>query len=191
MHTSTQPTRAEVTDVANAILDGADACMLSGETAIGEYPVEAVKMMNRIMVETEKALVTRNSRMTAFENVDTWPVTDAVIYGAAQIARRIAAKMIVVTSEKGYAALLKSKQRDHVPTVSFTSNVKILRQMSLYWGVIPVFAAAGLGRSELQDLINDWVRKNTELKPGDRYVVITDTEVLPGIHDSVLVAQVP
>ncbi len=95
MHSSRQPTRAEVTDVANAILDGADACMLSGETAIGEYPAEAVRMMNRIMVETEKSFFGRNSRMTAYDRFDGWAITDAVIYGTAQIARRIAAKMVV------------------------------------------------------------------------------------------------
>ena len=116
MHSSKQPTRAEVTDVANAILDGADACMLSGETAIGEYPVDAVSMMNKIMFETEKSLAHRNSQMTAYESNEDWGISDGVIFGAAQIARCVAARMVVIVSENSQESLLKSKQRDHVPT---------------------------------------------------------------------------
>jgi pyruvate kinase len=190
MHTSKQPTRAEVTDVANAILDGADACMLSGETAIGEYPVDAVKMMNKIMCETEKSFDGCKSKMTAYERDERWEVSDAVILGAAQIARRISAKMLVIASEHGLVAMLKSKQRDYIPTVCFTDQASTLQQMCLYWGVLPVFIAPDQSSIPMQTLINDWSKINTELKSGDPYVVITDTEVFPGIHDSVLVAQI-
>jgi pyruvate kinase len=190
MHTSKQPTRAEVTDVANAILDGADACMLSGETAIGEYPVEAVAMMNKIMVETEKSLVERSSRMRANDSATGWEISDAVIFGSAQIAKRVGAKMVVIASGESQSALLKSKQRDFIPTVCVTDRLNSYRRMSLFWGVTPVMCPTAIEETRLQGFINQWVRTNTELKPGDRYVVVTDTEVLPGIHDSVLVAKI-
>lgn len=190
MHSSRQPTRAEVTDVANAILDGADACMLSGETAIGEYPIDAVTMMNKIMFETEKSLEHRNSKITAYDTTKDWSVTDAVIYGAAQIARRINARMLVIVSDESHEALLKSKQRDHVPTVCFTNQTDALRRMCLYWGVIPVFDSGALNQSNLQTMIVTWAQHHTDLIAGNAYVVITDSEVLPGIHDSVLVAKI-
>ena len=190
MHTSKQPTRAEVTDVANAILDGADACMLSGETAIGEYPVEAVLMMNRIMGETELALVDRASRMTAHQKPTAWDIPDAVVFGSAQIARRVEAAMVVIASGGSKTALLKSKQRDYIPTVCVTDQLESYRRMSLFWGVVPVMCPTSIEKTQLRKLINQWAKEKTDLKPGRAFVIITDTEVLPGVHDSVLVAKI-
>jgi pyruvate kinase len=190
MHTSKQPTRAEVTDVANAILDGADACMLSGETAIGEYPVAAVTMMNKIMVETEKALADRASRMRAYDSSSDWEVSDAVIFGSAQIAKRIGAKMVVIASDESQTALFKSKQRDFIPTVCITNCLKTYRRMSLFWGVTPVLCPTPMCETQLQSFVSQWGRELGDLTAGDPYVVVTDTEVLPGIHDSVLVARI-
>ncbi len=190
MHTSKQPTRAEVTDVANAILDGADACMLSGETAIGEYPVEAVSMMNKIMGETEKAFASRNSRMTAHSEATGWEISDAVIFGSAQIARRVEACMVVIASTGSKTALLKSKQRDYVPTVCITDDISSFRAMSLFWGVIPVMCPTPIEETRLRTFVNNWAKDFTELKSGAPFIIITDTEVLPGIHDSVLVAKI-
>lgn len=190
MHTSKQPTRAEVTDVANAILDGADACMLSGETAIGTYPVDAVKMMNRIMVETEKSFRERTSQVTAYECNNGWSVADAVVYGSAQIAKRISAKMVVLASQESDAALTKSKQRDYIPTLGVTDRIQTYRRMSLFWGVIPVLCPMAIEETRLQEFVSDWIKDHTSLVPGDRFVMVTDTEVLPGVHDSVLVSEV-
>ncbi len=190
MHSSKQPTRAEVTDVANAILDGADACMLSGETAIGEYPEQAVKMMDKIMRETEKALAERSSRMTAYDRSDHWKISDAVIFGAAQIARRISAKLVVICSHKSHAAMLKSKQRDFIPTVGISDDPRELRQMCLFWGVLPVFYAGSIEDEGLEQFINDWAKQHTDVQTDDPFVVVTDTELMPGIHDSVLVAKI-
>ena len=190
MHTSKKPTRAEVTDVANAIHDGADACMLSGETAIGEYPVEAVSMMNKIMFETEKELVDEDSRMRANEEGAGWEISDAVVFGSAQIANRIGAKMVVIASRNSNTALLKSKQRDFIPTVCITDRLNTYRRMSLLWGVTPVMCPTAIDETRLPTFINGWVRENTNFQAGDPYVVVTDTQVLPGIHDSVLVARI-
>jgi len=190
MHNSKQPTRAEVTDVANAILDGADACMLSGETAIGEYPIEAVTMMNKIMGETEKAFSARNSRMTAHSEATGWDISDAVVFGSAQIARRVSACMVVIASTGSKIGLLKSKQRDYIPTVCVTDNLTSFREMSLFWGVIPVMCPTPIENTRLRTFVNLWADGFTQLKPGTPFIIITDTEVLPGIHDSVLVAKI-
>lgn len=190
MHTSKQPTRAEVTDVANAILDGADACMLSGETAIGTYPVASVTMMNRIMRETEMALVDRPSRMTAHSRPTGWEITDAVIFGASQIAKRIEAKMVVIASGGSATALLKSKLRDFIPTVCVTDRLDTYRRLSLFWGVTPIMCPTDIGETRLQGFIDEWAQENTDLVSGAPYVVVTDSEILPGIHDSVMVARI-
>ena len=189
MHTSKQPTRAEVTDVANAILDGADACMLSGETAIGEYPVEAVTMMNKIMGETEMAFASRSSRMTAHSDPTGWDISDGVVFGSAQIARRVSACMVVIASTGAKTALLKSKQRDFIPTVCITDLADSFRKMSLFWGVIPVLCPTPIQDTRLRTFVNLWAESFTQVKSGSPYIIITDTEVLPGIHDSVLVAK--
>jgi pyruvate kinase len=189
MHHSKQPTRAEVTDVANAILDGADACMLSGETAIGEYPADAVKMMNRIKIESAKAFEGRSSRVTAHDRDAIWEITDAVIYGAAQIARRIRAKMVVIASAHGKAARYKSKQRDYIPTVCVTDRPRTLRKMCLYWGVVPVLCPTAIEETSLEKFVNKWAFQHTDLQHNDSYVIVSDTEVLQGIHDCVLVAR--
>jgi pyruvate kinase len=190
MHTSKQPTRAEVTDVANAIHDGADACMLSGETAIGEYPVEAVQMMNKIMTETEKSLSQQRARMRSEDYAAAWEISDAVIFGAAHIANRIHAKMVVIASRESEIALIKSKQRDLIPTICITDHASCYRRMSLFWGVTPVLCSTPFQQDELLSFINQWASSNHDLQSGDHFVVVTDTDLLPGVHDSVLVAQI-
>lgn len=190
MHTSKQPTRAEVTDVANAILDGADACMLSGETAIGSYPIDAVKMMNRIMAQTELALEQRSSRMSAYLVDQDWEVCDAVVYGSAQIAKRVSAKMVVIASNESDPTLRKSKQRDYIPTLGVTDRVSIFRRMTLFWGVIPVLSTDAIEEIQLQNFVSDWIKTNSPLEKGDLLVMVTDSEVLPGVHDSIMVCAV-
>ncbi len=114
MHHSSRPTRAEVSDVANAILDGADACMLSGETAIGEYPVKAVEMMNRIMLCTEREIV-EHDRSDRNTNQRVHPITTAVTQAATEIAESIRAKLIVIATRSGNTAWVKSQSRSRIP----------------------------------------------------------------------------
>lgn len=190
MHASKQPTRAEVTDVANAIHDGADACMLSGETAIGKYPVEAVQMMNKIMTETEKSLSQQRALIRSEDDASAWEISDAVIFGAASIAKRIHAKMVVIASRKSEIALIKSKQRDLVPTICITDQASCYRRMSLFWGVSPVLCSTPFQQAELLSFVNQWASSNHDLQRGDNFVIVTDTDILPGRHNSVLVAQI-
>ena len=190
MHTSKLPTRAEVSDVANAILDGADACMLSGETAIGEYPVHTVKMMQKIMLETEQMFMERASRQPPNTSSSNWQVSDAMVFGSAQIAKRIAAKFLVISSSSSEIALIKSKQRDYIKTVCVSNRPKNVHRMCLYWGIVPVFAPHCVDGGSLTSFVDHWAKDEGEAHSGDSIVIVCDTELLPGVHDTVLVTRV-
>jgi pyruvate kinase len=127
----TRPTRAEASDVANAVLDGSDALMLSAETAAGKYPVEALRMMHTIIRTTEVNLADRV--YPSYEVGNTFP--EAISDGACNAARDIGAKAIVVFTHTGFTARLLSKLRPCVPVIAFTPEEKVLRQMPLLWGV--------------------------------------------------------
>ncbi|MFO0754821.1 MAG: pyruvate kinase [Thermodesulfovibrionales bacterium] len=127
----TRPTRAEASDVANAVLDGTDALMLSAETAAGKYPVESVRMMDVIIRSTEENLF--GKICSTYEVGTGFP--EAIADGACNAARDIGAKAIVVFTNGGFTARLLSKLRPGVPVIAFTPDEKVLRQMPLYWGV--------------------------------------------------------
>src|SRR5688572_1227240 len=135
MQESPRPTRAEATDVANAIFDGADACMLSGETAIGKFPIEAVEMMNRIATATESTFQYRPPRSTDGSFSSLHEVTRAAVRAAGRMAHDVRAKLVFVASHSGRTALALSQLRSYIPTLGVSSNEATLRQMCLYWGV--------------------------------------------------------
>lgn len=129
-----RPTRAEATDVANAVIDGTDALMLSAETAAGKYPIEALKMMDKIVNYTE-------SKFSGFGKSSMSAVSDfswAVAESACSAADDINAKAIVAFTQSGFTARLVSKFRPRVPIIAFTPNAGIKRRLALYWGVIPL-----------------------------------------------------
>ncbi len=199
MHESQRPTRAEVTDVANATLDGADACMLSGETAIGSYPVEAVQMMNRIALATEGSLQGRSA--TDFERTEyatQFDVTRAVVSGAGLMAQQLGAKILVVASHSGGTALALSQQRSGVPTIGVSSEESTLRKMCLYWGVTPLRGAPACDMPELIRHTDAWARKVGFAEPGDRIVIVGGShltagpnadDMVSGVHDVVVVHE--
>ncbi|MCA9187505.1 MAG: pyruvate kinase [Planctomycetales bacterium] len=192
MQRNPRPTRAEVTDVANAILDGADACMLSGETAVGTYPALVVQLMNRIMLQTEPILAERPiARPQSYEGGVVHPVTRSVVYGAAQIAERLTAKLVVVVTRSGATSIAKSSQRDFVPCVAVSDSEKVMRQATLLWGVSPLRGAPIGDQMELCQFIDQWGIADQTLRSGDRYVVATGTGVAPGAHNLVVVHDVP
>jgi pyruvate kinase len=137
MHHQTLPTRAESTDVANAVLDGTDACMLSGETAVGEFPVQAVKMMHRIALEAEKLLESRQKAINRHIIKGT-SVTHAVCDAAVAVAEEVDAPIIFVGTRSGRTALSVSNQRCFTLCVAASTNVRTLQRMNLYWGVFPM-----------------------------------------------------
>ncbi len=134
---SSRPTRAEVTDVANAVMTGTDAVMLSGETAVGDYPAKTVAMMARICQTVEEGtLSTRGEYPVAFVG-DANEVASAVAQAATHIARNVGAETIVAFTESGSTARLISKYRPEQRVVAFTPNESTLRLMSLFWGISP------------------------------------------------------
>lgn len=130
------PTRAEVTDVANAIFDGTDSVMLSNETAVGHFPVEAVRVMHNIIEETEFSEIFYNhiinSKDTFEENI-----SDAIAFSATEIAKITKAKLIICATESGKTATLISKHKPNIPILALTPCNDTLRYLNLKWGVYP------------------------------------------------------
>ena len=143
-----RPTRAEVSDVANAIFEGADAIMLSGETAAGKYPVEVVETMARIAQRSEQALpyadILRRKRTQ-----EKITVTDAISYATCATAANLGASTIITATHTGYTARMVAKYRPQANIVAATPNQSILRKMALVWGVHPVLIQETSGTDEL------------------------------------------
>ena len=200
MHESQRPTRAETTDVANAILDGADACMLSGETAIGKHPRLAVEMMNRIALATEESIAGQPLRESGSKRADgLHEVTSAVVRGAGTMAHVLEAKLVVVASHSGRTALALSQQRSFVPTVGVSTVETTLRQMCLYWGVTPLRNAPATDVEQLIRHTDQWACHNELATKGDRIVIVggshltagsNDSKMATGVHDIVIVHEV-
>jgi pyruvate kinase len=134
MITSITPTRAEVNDVANAVLDHADAVMLSAETSVGKYPVEVVKAMNRILLEMETSETMFNVPNPRWSEDDRM-VTDAICMASVRMAAAIDIKAIVTMTHSGYTAFKISSMRPKAHIFAFTSNKRILNMLNLVWGV--------------------------------------------------------
>lgn len=134
MQRNPRPTRAEASDVANAIFDGTDAIMLSGETAAGDFPVDAVQMMNDIARKTETALDNEQILKLHSESIDM-NITDAISQSVTHTAMNLSASAIITPTESGYTARMISKYRPQMPIVAVTSSEVVQRQLSLVWGV--------------------------------------------------------
>jgi pyruvate kinase len=192
MHENRRPTRAEASDVANAILDGADACMLSGETAIGKYPIQAVDTMNRIMVHTEQMLKGRPSTSCIsgkkIDQVD--PITSAVTFRASNIAEDIGAKLVVVASKSGSTAWVKAKQRNYTHTLGVSDNQATLRRMCLFWGIMPLYIESMAKPQTLIDQVIRWGMSSGLLSTGDRVVFVGGSGIYEKTHNLLVVHQV-
>ncbi|MGO4539840.1 pyruvate kinase [Paenibacillus sp. 2TAB19] len=137
MQRNPRPTRAEASDVANAIFDGTDAIMLSGETAAGKYPVESVQTMARIAERAEAALEYREI-FTKQANAQQTTVTEAVSQAVANSALDLSAKAIITSTQSGFTARMVSKYRPKSPIVAVTTDERVMRRLALIWGVLPV-----------------------------------------------------
>ena len=166
---SPRPTRAEVTDVANAILDGTDAVMLSEETAMGRYPVEAVAMMSRIAREAE----TPSSAGSRFECIDPIPgsLPSAVACAAANLAASIGAAAIITITQSGSTARLVSRCRPDELILAYTPVEKTRRQLALCRGVMPVLGAAIAGSEKIVDAALQSALKTGLIRRGQTAVI--------------------
>jgi len=162
------PTRAEASDVANAIWDGTDAVMLSAETASGHYPLEAISMMGKIICEAEKTPKKRPS----LRNLDLARVDDAIMLAASLLAEKIGAKRILAVSESGKSCSRITQYRPQVSILGVSHHLKVVRKMCLYWGVSPFLLKDY--REDSPDLETDVikeVRERCQLNTGDRVVI--------------------
>ncbi|MCM1982573.1 pyruvate kinase [Lyngbya confervoides] len=162
-----RPTRAEASDVANAIIDGTDAVMLSGESAIGKYPVEAVKMLAKIAIAVEPAIEFANYPPTRIED------TDAISEALHAIDDTLDLQCIVALTETGYTARLASQERPKAPIVAYTPHEHIYRYLSLIWGIRPVLTQ--FPNSSLEHLLPkieaDLVQRQFAA-PGDKILIM-------------------
>ena len=138
MITNFRPTRAEANDVANAVLDGADALMLSGETSVGKYPVETIASMQSIIAYTENHGNPFNKQYTPKEETSTF-LADSICYNASQLAYQVGAQAIIAFTHSGYTAVRISSHRPKSKIYAFTSNKGLLNKISMVWGIQPFY----------------------------------------------------
>lgn len=175
MTSNARPTRAEASDVANAIFDGSDAVMLSGETASGLYPTAAVSMMSRIasMAEQNNALNALGRRNPLQRTEEEDDPSDALAGAAVYVAEHTRAAAVVVFSQTGFTARLVSKFRPAVPIIAFTPFERVARQMNLFWGVRSyLMAEAGEFHEEIVDRVRSLVSGTGLVEKGQRIVIL-------------------
>lgn len=169
-----RPTRAETTDVANAIYDGTSAIMLSGETAIGKYPIEAVKTMASIAERTEED-IDYVKRLEHFEFNRNMDVTNAISHATCTTAHDLKATAIIALTSGGKTARMLSRFRPQCPIIAPTISKKTRRQLSLSWGVIPIMSEIRTNTDELFDHAIECAEKTGLLKTGDLTVMTGGT----------------
>ncbi len=163
-----RPTRAEASDVANAILDGTDAVMLSAETAVGQYPVEAVRAMDRIIREMERHPARREERRRETGSVHT---EDAIAWGTYAVARMLKTPLIVTLTKGGFTARKVAALRPPVPILAVTTEAPTYRQLALVWGVTPIVVDHVPGYDAMLTVVRDLILKRQYAKPGDCIVM--------------------
>ncbi len=186
-----RPTRAEVTDVSEAVSEGTDAVMLSGETAAGKYPVEALKMMVEICVEAESHLdrTAYLRRQVTARNRSS--ISNAVCFSSVSTAHDLGAKAIVAPSISGFTARLLSKWRPGVQIIGMSPAASAVRQMQIYWGVRPYLAMRSDSADALIESSIEYLKEKGIFEPGDIAVVTAglvnyDRRDLPAAHTNMM-----
>jgi pyruvate kinase len=179
-----RPTRAEASDVANAVLDMTDALMLSGETASGDHPIEAVRTMARIVEEIEKSAYYRAA--TVVPEIHLLVSANAIAHAAVIAARAMKIKTIVVVSESGGAARLVSEYRPETNIVALTTNEVAYRRLALFWGVTPVLIGHSATTEELVDRVEATLIERNLALPGENVLVTMAVPVGSGVQTNVL-----
>ena len=176
MQRNPRPTRAEASDVANAIFDGTDAIMLSGETAAGMYPVESVKTMDKISIRTEAALDYR-AIVTAKSKSKDVNMTDAIGQAVAHTAINLKVKAVIAPTESGHTAKMISKYRQGAPIIAVTSTEQPSRKLTLVWGVYPIVGEKVGSTDEILELSVEESIKHNYVKHGDLVIITAGVPV--------------
>jgi pyruvate kinase len=176
MQRNPRPTRAEASDVANAIFDGTDAIMLSGETAAGKYPVDSVLTMSRIAVRAESALQYREI-FTKQAKAQQTSVTEAISQAVANSALDLEAKAIVTSTESGYTARMISKYKPKSQIIAVTPVEQVLRRLQLVWGVIPVKGVSATTTDEMFEIAVKGALETGLVRLGDTIIITAGVPV--------------
>jgi pyruvate kinase len=184
-----RPTRAEASDVANAILDGTDAVMLSAETAVGEYPFEAVRAMDRIIREMEREGPARDERRRGTTG-ETVSAEDAIALGTSAVARMLKTPLIVTLTKGGFTARKVAALRPPVPVLAVTTEAATFRQLALVWGVMPVWVSQVPGYDAMLTVVRDLILKRGLAKTGDRIVMTAGPWEVSGATNLLKVEEV-
>lgn len=170
MITNPRPTRAEITDVANAVYDGTSAIMLSGETAAGAHPVEAVETM-ALIAESTESQIDYVTHFKAFGNDSNTTITNAISHATVTTAHDLGAKAIITVTKSGSTARMISKHRPQSMIIGCTTNDTVCRQMSMSWGVVPLMCDEKRNTDELFSHAVDVACKNGLVEKGDTVVI--------------------
>ncbi|WP_460807964.1 pyruvate kinase [Nocardioides salsibiostraticola] len=183
MITSPSPTRAEASDVANAVLDGADAVMLSGETSVGEHPILTVETMARIIVATEEHALEQHS-LGSFGAINWEPRTrgGVIAKAAEEVASRMSAKYVVAFTQSGDSAKRLARMRSHIPVLAFTPEWQVRSQLSLTWGVETFQASMVEHTDEMVRQVDEQLLRIGRVQVGDLVVIVAGSP--PGIPGS-------
>lgn len=192
------PTRAEASDVATAVYDGADAVMLSAESASGDYPIESVEMMERIINRVEHDVFYREL-LQAYDSKPEATIADAITMAAHETARTVGAKAIVTFTASGSTTLRASRERPEVPILALTSNIETARQLVMSWGVHPVLCEEVLDFFQMSSASTREVLRFNLGVPGDHivitagvpYQVANDSEIfVPGTTNLLRILEI-
>ena len=170
MTTNPRPTRAEVSDVGNAIIDGADAIMLSGETAGGKYPVEAAAMMNQIARRIEESLEYKEIFLQKGMH-RKYSQTDAIAHATVQLCYELNAAAIITPTRSGYTTRIVSKYRPKAPIIAFTQGENVARHLTLRWGVYPIPGTPWLDILQMIEYSSSSALEKGFVKKGDLVIL--------------------
>jgi len=186
MISSIRPTRAEVSDVANSVLDGADALMLSGETSVGSFPVETVHTMQQIIsqIEDYDEIYYRHEQPKSADNPRY--ITDSVLFAASNLAHRTAAKAIIVVTHSGYSAKQLASHRPKSALYVFSGSEFILKQINLLWGVHGFYDSSLEDADRMMEHLNSGLKKAGFLKTGDEVIHVLSTPVWSKGHSNTI-----
>lgn len=173
---SPSPTRAEVNDVANAVLDNADAVMLSGETSVGKYPIEVIQAMVKIIGSVEKYERKRNKQPDVHYQNERF-ITDSICFSAAKLAQKVKAKAIVMMTHSGYTTYRVSSMRPNASVFAFTSNKLLMTQLSLVWGVTCKYYDSSVSTDNTISDIRKILKDENYLEKGDLLINITSMPI--------------